>query len=452
MRRLQPVQRLARLMRDRRRHLIQGQHVLERLGVGGVVGLRRGHGDVRHHAGALPVRPGDRVDGTRERYADVHRGADRETPGRVGAAAGRLADHCGPAQGLQRVGEVLAAGERVVAGQHVDRPVGVAGARHVGQRPELPGLAGVGVEDVVEVRGPLVEQVAAPQHHALGRAAAVVPQVDDERVGPGDQFHGRGDGRPRVGRDGHPAHVQVADVAVKPLDVADAEVVQAPPLPHGQSPGLVVLGLLGFGMPLAPGTGTAAEHHAQVPVVGDLLQVAGEQLGEGDLVQVVVLAGLQPRLDHGGGPLGLVGEHVVGPQQLQRLGHDLAPGQLLGGQRPVVGHADPRRAGLGEGELEQPGRGQPQRKLPPDRVDPRLVGVLPRGQRLLRRPVRGRDEHPHHQLSPFDGRVVAVLQQHGPLHRADAEPLLHLVVDNSFDHGLLGLIHDASARWIPVYR
>ena len=245
-----------------------------------------------------------------------------------------------------------------MAGQHVDRAVGVTGPRHVGQRPELPGLAGVGVEDVVEVSGPLVEQVAAPEDHALGRAAVVLPQVEDERVGPGDELHGRGDGRARVGRDGDPAHVQVADVAVKPLDVADAEVVQAPPLPHGQPLGLVVLGLLGFGMPLATGTGTAAEHHAQVPVVGDLLQVAGEQLGEGDLVQVVVLAGLQPRLDRGGGLLGLLGEHVVGPQQLQRLGHDLAPGQLLGGQRPVVRHLDPWRSGVGdvEGELEQPGR------------------------------------------------------------------------------------------------
>ena len=71
-----------------------------------------------------------------------------------------------PAQRLQRVAEVLPAGERPAAGQHVDRPVEVAAARHVGQGPELLGLSGVGVEDVVEVRGPLVEQVAAPEDHA----------------------------------------------------------------------------------------------------------------------------------------------------------------------------------------------------------------------------------------------------------------------------------------------
>jgi hypothetical protein len=218
--------------------------VREGLGVGGVVGLRFWHGDIRHHAGALPVGAGDRVDRTRERYRDVHGGADRERPGRVGAAAGRLADHLRPAERLQRIAEVLAAGEGVAAGQQVDRAVGVAGARHVGQRPELPGLTGIGVEDVVEVSRPFGEQVAAPEDHALGRAAVVVPQVDDERVGPGDQLHRRGDGRARVGRDRDPVQVQVADVAVQPLHPADAEVVQPPHLPHGQPPGLVILGFI----------------------------------------------------------------------------------------------------------------------------------------------------------------------------------------------------------------
>jgi hypothetical protein len=248
------------------------------------------------------------------------------------------------------------------------------------------------VEDVVEVGRPLVEQVAAPEDHAFGRAAAVVPQVDDERVGPGDQLHRRADGRARVGRDGDPAHVQVAHVTVQSLDLPDAEVVQALHSPHGQPPGLVVLRLLGFSDPLATGPWAAAEHHAEVPVPGDLLQVRGQPLGQGDLVQVVVLAGLQPRLDRGGGPPRLVREHVVGPQQLHRLGHDLASGQLLGRQRPVVRHADPRRAGLVarriDGELEQPGRGQPQRKLAPDRVDPLLVSALPRGQTRLAAPPR----------------------------------------------------------------
>ena len=69
----QPGQGVAGLVRDGRRHLVHAQHVPQRLGVGDVLGLRRGHGHVRHHAGALPVRAGHRVDRPRERDADVHR-------------------------------------------------------------------------------------------------------------------------------------------------------------------------------------------------------------------------------------------------------------------------------------------------------------------------------------------------------------------------------------------
>jgi len=44
---------------------------------------------------------------------------------------------------------------------------------------------------------------------------------------------------------------------------------------------------------------------------------------------------------------------------------------------------------------------------------------------------------------------IAVLQQHGPLHRPGAEALLHLVVDDSFHHGLPGPFHGASTRIVP---
>ena len=66
------------------------------------------------------------------------------------------------------------------------------------------------------------------------------------------------------------------------------------------------------------------------------------------------------------------------------------------------------------------------------------MGLLPRGQARL---VVRLDEHPYHQLARRDRRVVAVLQQHGPPHRARGETLLHLVVDDPFDHGLLGPFH-----------
>jgi hypothetical protein len=63
----------------------------------------------------------------------------------------------------------------------------------------------------------------------------------------------------------------------------------------------------------------------------------------------------------GGGPLGLLGEHVGSPQHLQGLGHYVACGQLLGGLRPVVRYCDPRRvrAGVVKSELDQARRGQP---------------------------------------------------------------------------------------------
>jgi hypothetical protein len=114
-------------------------------------------------------------------------------------------------------------------------------------------------------------------------------------------------------------------------------------------------------MPKLSSRNFLTEHQRQVPVVGGLLQVLGDQVGERDLVEVVVLAGRQPRLNRRGGPLGLLGEHVGSPQQLQGLGHYLARGQLLGGLRPVVRYCDPRRvrASVVKGELDQARRGQP---------------------------------------------------------------------------------------------
>ena len=226
-----------------------------------------------------------------------------------------------------------------------------------------------------------------------------------------------------------------------------------PRLPHGQPPGLVAPGLRLVGPRTRPARPAAwrraaAQPHPQVLVPGNFLQVAGQQLGERDLVQVVVLAGRQPGLHRGGGLLGDLGEHVVGAQQRQGGGHDLAAGHLLGGQRAVVRHRDPRHGlpGIVEGELEQPGRGQPQRELTPHGVHPRPVGLLPGGQGLfvVRRLLRLRDEHPDHQLPRLDGRVVAVLQHHGPLHRARAEPLLHSAVDDPFEPILVCPFHGAS--------
>src|ERR1035441_2255923 len=92
-------------------------------------------------------------------------------------------------------------------------------------------------------------------------------------------------GRPRVGRDRAPAHVEVTDVAVPPLDPVDTEVVQPSHPAHGQPPGLAILVGLGT-RTAAAGTRPAAEPQPQVLVRADFLQLAGEAFGERDLVQV----------------------------------------------------------------------------------------------------------------------------------------------------------------------
>jgi hypothetical protein len=71
------------------------------------------------------------------------------------------------------------------------------------------------------------------------------------------------------------------------------------------------------------------------------------------------------------------------------------------------------------------------------------VRVLKRGQgrRVLPRLARRRQEHPHQQLIGLDRRVVAVLQQHGPLHDAAAESLSQLTVDGPLDSARLGVVH-----------
>jgi hypothetical protein len=104
--------------------------------------------------------------------------------------------------------------------------------------------------------------------------------------------------------------------------------------------------------------------HPQVLVGAGLRQLGGEPLGEGLLVEAVVFAGGQPRLDRGGGLLGAVGKHVGRAQHGESGFHELARGQGLGGQRGVIRHGDPGH-GTGvacaiDGELKQPGRGEPQ--------------------------------------------------------------------------------------------
>src|SRR5262249_29314321 len=96
-------------------------HVLEGSPVGGVAGLGGGRAEVGGDACAFPVAAGLRVDcfGDGDGYLQV--GVHAESFAGVGAAAGALAGEGGSAELLQVVGELLAAGERGRAGEHVDR-------------------------------------------------------------------------------------------------------------------------------------------------------------------------------------------------------------------------------------------------------------------------------------------------------------------------------------------
>src|SRR5579863_10698101 len=74
------------------------------------------------------------------------------------------------------------------------------------------------------------------------------------------------------------------------------------------------------------------------------------------------------------------------------------------------------------------------------------MGLLPPGQGLLVlcRFVRCGDEHPDHELSRPDTRVVAVLQNHRPRSGPWQEPPVQLVVDDPLDLILLRPFHGAS--------
>src|SRR6516225_10626557 len=148
----------------------------------------------------------------------------------------------------------------------------------------------------------------------------VAPQVDDQRIGPRDQLHRRGDDRAGLLGAGDPAHVQVADVAVQPLGAVDA-VVARPPRASGLVPARPGTGgpwpaRPGLAGPPSLGPGLPRRHrpYPQVLVVADLLHLAGEPFGERLLVEVVVLASGEPGLDRRGGLPGEARGHVVPAQ------------------------------------------------------------------------------------------------------------------------------------------
>src|SRR5262249_51394317 len=126
---------------------------------------------------------------------------DPEPLARVGAAAGGLADDGGPAELLEVVAELLAAGERGGTRQHVHGLVlAEAATWNVRQRPGLPEQVVLAVPKSGELGGVAVPQVADEERDHAGLAAQAVAQVDDERVCGREQAHRGGDDLPAEDR------------------------------------------------------------------------------------------------------------------------------------------------------------------------------------------------------------------------------------------------------------
>ena len=248
---------------------------------------------------------------------------------RVGTAAGPLADH-GAAwpQLLQVVGELLGAGERGRPDQHVQRLGGAEPrTRHVRRRPGLHGLAGVPLVHGHQVRL-LVQQVAADQRDRARVAAAVLPQVEQQRVGVRHQLQCQAERRTgELHREQLRRQREVHDVAVEPVDPGDP--VQRP----GRVPGpRRPVGLL---VPLLRQRfGVVPQPQVQVAVEG--LQVLGDHAGQRGRVDqrpVRPVAGPvgqqvpQPRAD--------VGEHVVLGDQVAGAVHDVGDLGALHGRHQI---------------------------------------------------------------------------------------------------------------------
>src|SRR5436190_24207518 len=160
----------------------------------------------------------------------------------MGTAASPLANDCRPLAVLEAVCDGLGAGEGLVAGEHVNGPIGpVPRTGHVRQRPRLHdaltafcstidvvplAVAADTLADVVAVHRLRAEHIAAQLQHGARLAAAVPAQIDDERQGVRDELHR---GHQRLAGDIRliePAQVEITDVAGEALYAVDAEDVQ----------------------------------------------------------------------------------------------------------------------------------------------------------------------------------------------------------------------------------
>ncbi len=190
------------------------------------LGLGCRHRHVRRDAGTFPVALGGRGPDLPVRHSDLEVVTGRVCPPRVCRAGGLLADDHGPTFLLEDEGAPFSSGERARGGQHVDRTRAV---------PEIDSLYGGRVQltvsrpghDLEERLTRDIEQIGREQRHGIGCAAAVLPHVHDECVGPGQQAHGSGESVARFVGPVERGQVQVPDVAGENRRLADTEVLAA---------------------------------------------------------------------------------------------------------------------------------------------------------------------------------------------------------------------------------
>ncbi|PSK66376.1 hypothetical protein B0E53_01625 [Micromonospora sp. MH33] len=221
---------------------------------------------------------------------------------RVRPAPAPLADHGGPAELLEVVRQLLAAGERLRAGQHKHRLVRrVAGHGQPGGAPVLVGGPGPLVHGVQV--GRLGEEPAADQGHHVGAAAPVAAQVEQERVGAGEQpQRGRHEVAGQVRREEVRRDLQQPDVAGQPLHPGHAA--------HGERGelGEVLLGRVVGGV----GQRRLVVLEPQVQVAVARLEVGGDQRAERRRVGYLrVRPRAEPVAEVRGDPAGLLGKDVL---------------------------------------------------------------------------------------------------------------------------------------------
>ena len=254
---------------------VRGGYLLKRQPVSLVARLGGGRVNVGGDAGALPAGAADRVDGGGDGDGRLQVRVDAEFLAGVAAAAGGFTDDDGPAELLQVVRQLFAAGEGGRAGQRVNGlGLAEAAAGHIRQRPGLPGLAVLAFLQAGELDRVVVPEVADEEGRHGGLTAQALAHVDDEGLGGGNQAHRGGDqlaaddGGEQDGR-----QVQVADVARQALHAGDAAAGLLRPPGHG---GVLVRVVPWFTV----ADGLVVVEQPQVLVAVDRLQVGGDRRRE----------------------------------------------------------------------------------------------------------------------------------------------------------------------------